>query len=519
MWRRRRRGGGFSEVVKNPPTYYETTEYNSQYGLSNIKASDIYSDGYSGSGVTVAVIDTGVDVDHPDLAANIASGGYDYVDNDADANPNGQGASMSHGTHVAGIIAGVKNDIGMHGVAYSAKILALRAGNSAGSLFSGAIESSIDQAISQGVKVINASFGSSGMGGSTKDKWLLAHNNDIVSVYAAGNSSLSDPSYGAKLPVDSGYEALAGTLIAVVATDDSNTIANYSNQCGVAKNWCMAAPGSGIYSTVDTTDDNDTDGDGYATFNGASMATPHVSGAVAVLRSKWPSKTAAETVTILYDTATDLGATGTDVIYGRGLLNLDNALYAQGALTVQTASGGSHYLSDSSFSTSSILGNALSQSIETAVYDKYKRDYYFNLNNSITMPKSVSALEELSFNDSDIEINFGSDVRLLSEIDKGSVQILNSMNDYEISFAHKQNPAKIFAFNTATDIVGLSQTYSLYGDAHLSKIKNSNVFNIASTGKLKTSLGAVSGYTDVSNAHGVSGINVSVLASPMKDLS
>lgn len=269
---------------------------------------------------------------------------------------------MSHGTHVAGIIAGVKNDAGMHGVAYNAKILALRAGDSSGSLFTSAIEFSIDRAISQGAKVINASFGGSGIATSTADKWLSAHNNDIVSVHAAGNDYLkstvyddNNPLYGARLPVESGYEVLADTLIAVVATDSSNVIANYSNRCGDAMAWCMAAPGSSIYSTVDTTDTTDADSDGYDTYDGTSMAAPHVSGAVAVLRSKWPSKTAAQTVAILYDTTTDLGATGTDVIYGRGLLNLDNAVYAQGVLTVQTASGGSHYLSDSGFSSSSML--------------------------------------------------------------------------------------------------------------------------------------------------------------------
>ena len=100
-------GGGGSAVVKPTPASFETTEYNAQYGLGKIKASEIYSDGYSGSGVTVAVLDTGVDLDHPDLIDNIASGGYDYVDNDSDANPNGQGDYMSHGTHVAGTIAGI----------------------------------------------------------------------------------------------------------------------------------------------------------------------------------------------------------------------------------------------------------------------------------------------------------------------------------------------------------------------------------------------------------------------------
>ena len=99
-------GGGESfALVKSD---YEATEYNNQYGLGNINASTMYVGGYSGSGVTVAVIDTGVDIDHPDLVNNIATGGYDYVDNDSDASPSGQGAAMSHGTHVAGIIAGIK---------------------------------------------------------------------------------------------------------------------------------------------------------------------------------------------------------------------------------------------------------------------------------------------------------------------------------------------------------------------------------------------------------------------------
>jgi len=512
-------GGGSSAVVKNPPSYYETTEYNDQYGLGKIKASEIYSDGYSGSGVTVAVIDTGVDLDHPDLVDNIASGGYDYVDNDSDANPSGQGAYMSHGTHVAGIIAGMKNDTGMHGVAYNAKILAVRAGNSAGSLSSSDIESSIDRSISQGAKVINASFGGSSIAVSTANKWLSAHNNDIVSVHSAGNDGNANPGYGAKLPVEAGYEALENTLIAVVATDSNNTIASYSDRCGVAKNWCMAAPGSSIYSTVDTADNTDANSDGYDTYSGTSMAAPHVSGAVAILRSKWPSKTAAQTVSILYDTATDLGDAGIDVIYGRGLLNLDNAVYAQGALTLRTSSGGSHYLSDSGFLSSSVLGNALSQSLETAVYDKYKRDYYFNLNNAISTPDSIKISDELKFSDSNFEIDLEPGMKLFSELNKGSVQIQNDYKDITVSFSDKQSASKVFAFNNEIRVAGLSDTYSLYGDSHLSKVDNAKIVNVSSTGDIKTSLGVVSGYTDKSNMHSINGINASVFINPTKDSS
>ena len=221
-----------------------------------------------------------------------------------------------------------------------------------------------------------------------------AHNSDIVSVHSAGNNGLTNPDFDAILPSVAGYMALEDTLIAVVATDSNNTIASYSNQCGIAQNWCMAAPGTSIYSTVDTTDTTDANSDGYDIYSGTSMAAPHVSGAVAVLRSMWPSKTASEVVTILYDTATDLGSTGIDSVYGRGLLNLNNAVNAQGVLNLYTASGVNYTLDDSNLLVSSIMGSALSQSLETAVFDKYKRDYYFNLDNAIQHSSTFKILDE-----------------------------------------------------------------------------------------------------------------------------
>jgi len=393
-------GGGGANVVADPlsvPADFETTEYNAQYGLGKINASEIYADGYSGSGVTVAVIDTGVDIDHPDLISNIASGGYDYVDSDADASPSSQGASMSHGTHVAGIIAGMKNDVGMHGVAYNTKILPLRAGNSAGSFATSAINSSIDRAISQSAKVINASFGGDEIATSLADKWKSAHDNDIVTVHAAGNDGGVNPLLGAQLPYHAGYEDLSSTLIAVVATNSSNVITSYSNRCGIAKNWCMAAPGDSIYSTAAVDDNNYASN--YGTMSGTSMADPHVSGAIAVLRSKWPSKSASEVVTILYDTATDLGAAGIDAIYGRGLLNLDNALYSQGVLTVNTASGNSYLLDDSTIQVASNVGNSLRNLLNMTVFDKYKRDYSFDMNKIVQYKPESGLIDELNYYD------------------------------------------------------------------------------------------------------------------------
>jgi subtilisin family serine protease len=500
----------------------ENFEYNNQYGLGNINASKIYAEGYTGSGVIVAVIDTGVDIDHPDLIDNIAEGGYDFVDKDDDASPNEQEKYMSHGTHVAGIIAGMKNGTGIQGVAYNSKILALRAGDSNGNIDTNHTRDEIDRAIDKGAKVINASFGG-GFSPYTASKWVLAHNADIVSVHAAGNEGEIHPIYGAKLPIEEGYEELASTLIAVVATDENNTIADYSNRCGVAQNWCMAAPGSGIVSTVDMTDETEinTNLAGYTVLSGTSMATPHVSGAVAVLRSKWPSKSAAETVGILYDTATDLGDVGIDAIYGRGLLNLGNAVTAQGVLTIPTVSGDSYALDNSSLFTSSILGNALDNSIKVAVYDKYKRDYYFDLNTTTSASNLLEVSDELNFKDTTSSVEFESGLKLSSNATNGLINIQNNIDDYKFSFAYKQDPATAFAFNQKTDIEELSDSYTLYGDSHLSHINNAksvSISNNANVGDINTSLGFVTGYTDKSNTHNIQGFNISMLAKPTNNL-
>ena len=502
-------GGGGANVVSTPPPVaadYETTEYNAQYGLGKINASEIYADGYSGSSVVVGVIDTGVDIDHPDLVSNIASGGYDYVDADADASPVSQGSSMSHGTHVAGIIAGMKNDIGIHGVSYNAKILPLRAGDSAGSFATSAINSSIDRAISQGAKVINASFGGNSIATSLADKWKSAHTNDIVTVHAAGNDGGANPLLGAQLPYHAGYTDLSDTLIAVVATDSNNTITSYSNRCGIAKNWCLAAPGDGIYSTVAVDDDNYAGN--YGTMSGTSMADPHVAGAVAILRSKWPSKSASQVVSILYDTATDIGAVGIDTIYGRGLLNLDNALYSQGALTIRTASGDNYNIDDSSIQAASTLGNALNGSFGMTVFDRYKRDYPYDLNQLVEHAELDGIVDELMYVDNSQSIVMD-DLWLKTDHKNNSFQLKNKLKEFDLSFAHNAN----FPEKTMN---GFSSQYAVSNNAYLSALNASSSLVV---GKSDLSLVFVSGYVDSANLHAAKGVNLSIKTNASEALS
>lgn len=519
-------GGGSSSV----PADFETTEYNNQWGLGAINASTAYADGYSGSGITVAVIDTGVDLDHPDLIDNIASGGYDYVDSDSDANPSGQGDYMSHGTHVAGIIAGMKNGTGMHGVSYNANILALRAGISSGTLTTAAIISSIDRAINQSAEVINASFGGSSISTSLADKWLSAHNNDIITVHSAGNVSGSNPLYGALLPNVSGYTDLQDTLIAVVATDSSNVIASWSNECGVAKNWCLAAPGVSIYSTVDTTDTTDSDGDGYDTYNGTSMAAPHVSGAVAVLRSKWPSKTASQIVTILYDTATDLGASGIDTVYGRGLLNLGSALTASGSLSIPTSSntnGNTVRLEDSSIIVSNAFGDAIDQQLEIAVLDKYQRDFYFSLNDLVRMQgynfnngfENFTAVKNYT---SAVITEWGSLTFDSTEphngvyYKDGGIKLDSILYDIPSTIAYNYSPKLILSPLHNHELKGLHGIASVYNNPYLSQINNAYSMNIqeALSSDMNITFGALNGFMGEGNRYGVKGASLALSGSP-----
>ncbi|WP_165972886.1 S8 family serine peptidase [Martelella mediterranea] len=165
---------------------------------------------------------------------------------------------------------------------------------------------------------------------------FIQPNNEGVT-NSSGNLVYDDHGTGLDLSFTSA-EALAaaekqdgiarGRIVVVVALDAYNRIASYSNKCGVAKEWCVAAPGggqpsgsdSGIYSTIPVDDGS------YGNLSGTSMAAPNVSGAVAVLTEAYPTFTPAEIVKILFMTAEDLGASGVDEIYGWGLVRLDRAL-------------------------------------------------------------------------------------------------------------------------------------------------------------------------------------------------
>ncbi len=257
-----------------------------------------------GAGIKVAVIDTGIDLDHPDLKENI-KGGYNALNPRKSCNDDN-----GHGTHVAGIIAARQNGIGVVGVAPEADLYAVKVLNSRGIGFVSDIIEGLDWCIQNGIQVANMSLGG---GGTTSYHEAIqkAYQAGIVLVAAAGNDGVDN---------SVNYPAAYPEVIAVSATDSNDVLSSFSSRGPEVE---LAAPGVEIDSTWN---------DGYyRTASGTSMATPHVSGAAALVLAAGRANTPDDVRAILQSTADDLGAEGRDAWYGWGLVDAEEA--ATGAQT------------------------------------------------------------------------------------------------------------------------------------------------------------------------------------------
>jgi hypothetical protein len=172
-----------------------------------------------------------------------------------------------------------------------------------------------------------------------------------------------------------------GLMIAVGATDSTNGMASFSNLAGDTASAYLVAPGVSIVTTAL--------GGGTTTVDGTSLSAPHVSGAVALILQRFPGLSAAQAVDLLLDSATDLGAAGTDTTFGRGLLNLKAAFAARGLAVVPlggTVKGISSPLGETSFKIGSAFGDALSEQsffARTIILDAYQRAYHVDLRDRI----------------------------------------------------------------------------------------------------------------------------------------
>lgn len=385
-------GGGDSGGAGGGPRTFDTAEYRANYGLDRMRLVSAYEAGYNGNGQIIAVIDTGIDVDHPDLDGNLDPRSRDIVTN-VPANLND---ADGHGTAVAGVAAAERNGVGMHGVAFAADILAIRA-DALGPCFPNTtcgfddedVADALDYARTQGASVINLSMG----GGAPSTAAFRAAlqravNAGAIVVISAGNSGAANPLYPARYAADPAY---LGQVIAVGATNSTDAIAAFSNRAGLAANEFVVAPGVGIVTTAI--------GGGTATVSGTSFSAPHVAGATAILRQRFPSLTAAEIVEVLLNSTRDLGDPGTDAVYGRGLVDLRAALAPLGALRLELPGGG--VLADGS---GLLLGQAFGDALREAsafrrvvLFDAYRRDFAFDMRPTVQPARfsDAAALEAL----------------------------------------------------------------------------------------------------------------------------
>lgn len=364
----------FSPPDNMPPVADQT------WHLGMIGAGIANGRGYTGAGVAVAVGDTGYDIYHPSLAgkldlaraySNLYVQGETYDPKFVDI----QWPSDSHGTHVAGIIAGNKDPSlsDSHGVAYDATIVPIRmifefyiSDHNLGTyVVSSPIADGIDYFASlTDVKVMNASFGP-GLDEKTPPQsvWYVAPDRaheaaaasralaaDKIIVAANGNDRQKhsvagrNPSGLALDPFirpehantgvydDNGenfnFSSLLyqpGQIIAVMSVGRDKTAAYYSNLCGVTASWCVASPGGDQWTTAEGGVFAPIPRSEYQFYEGTSMAAPVVSGAIAVLIGAYPDYSARDLAQVLFSTTEDLGAPGIDAVYGHGLIRLDRA--------------------------------------------------------------------------------------------------------------------------------------------------------------------------------------------------
>lgn len=293
-----------------PPLRKQPTPWN----ISMVKAPEAWAKGYRGSGVKVAILDTGI-ADHIDLSI---SGGVSFISGVTSYND-----GHSHGTHCAGIVAARNNIVGVVGVAPLSNLYAVKVLSDGGSGPTSGVIAGMDWCISNGMHVASMSLGSkSSPSVAYSNAVRRCQDNGITVVAATGNSGFdsSFPYVGA--PANSYQRGTSkASPIAVGSINQSSILAGSSSRGGEHSEWnqvTVVAPGVNVNSTVLN--------NGYGTKSGTSMACPHVAGLAALIYEKYPGISPVNLERKITSSATDLGDSGYDTLYGYGLINCEKAI-------------------------------------------------------------------------------------------------------------------------------------------------------------------------------------------------
>jgi subtilisin family serine protease len=296
------------EYIEPNGTVYALAQ-ETPWGITRVRAPQAWPLGTTGSGVGVAILDTGIDRTHPDLVGRVSDFGVTTVDSTSYFSD-----KDGHGTHVSGTVAAANNDIGVVGAAHTATLHSVKVLNDSGSGTWSSVAAGLDWVTSNtttyNIKVANMSLGGSTGSATLANACSAAWNAGVLLVAAAGNSG-NTRGTGDNV----GYPAKYDTVIAVAASDANNKRASFSSTGPAVE---LIAPGVGIRST--------TTGGGYASWNGTSMASPHVAGVAALMFAAQPGLTNAQARQALRDTALNLGLPKEH--QGYGLVQADAAVKA-----------------------------------------------------------------------------------------------------------------------------------------------------------------------------------------------
>lgn len=297
-----------SKAIFQTEKKYEISSDKVVNSIATVLAAPSNTTPYTGKGVKVGVLDTGVDTEHRDIKL---AGGYCSLVSEC-SNGVAYDDNNGHGTHVAGIIAAQKNDTGIIGIAPNVGLYSIKALNDLGVGTTGSLIEGIQWAIDQDIDILNLSITTTTNDVILENSLKTAYAKGIILVGAAGNM-------GAEKEPSVTYPAKLNTVIAVgaVVTDSLTKLPESSIGAEVE----IAAPGKTIFSTYPSEwDFEDGKQDGYTTLSGTSMAAPHVTGVLALYKQRFPEMNNKELRALVAGLAKDLGDKGRDTKFGFGLV-------------------------------------------------------------------------------------------------------------------------------------------------------------------------------------------------------
>ncbi|MAM83698.1 MAG: peptidase S8 [Acidobacteria bacterium] len=356
----------------SPSPSNDTKEYRATVGAVSMNALAAYNTAATGKGIIVGVIDSGIDLESDEFDGRIHASTKDVAGNGTADDQNG------HGTAVSFVVAGKRDGSASHGIAYEATIAAYRA-DDPGSCASGDCEfwstdiaRGLDEARQAGAKIVNISLGGNMTTQQMRSAIDRATSAGMIIIFSAGNDGNAEPGAFALVANDA---VARGQVIIAGSVNSADTISGFSNRAGQQNEYYLAAVGEGVIAP-------NHEGE-LRRWAGTSFSAPTIAGAAALLMQAFPNLSAADVVDILLTTARDAGATGTDEIYGRGILDLTKAFSPAGTTSI---AGNTSAVVDlqSNGTLSAAMGDASDQNdVQTIMTDAYQRAYAVDLSPTI----------------------------------------------------------------------------------------------------------------------------------------